>query len=271
MPCDHLGATGDHHLMHVTAYDYITVTETRRHRVVVAAVAHQRQRRDARHQLLAGVVRRRQWLAEGCQTTCKPRADGLVVATYPVAHALSATAQKMDIEGGEAFEHRDRYQEVAPGVADKAFDLALVVALARPTEPVLEQIVRLQLAEHPRGWRSPSPRIRATAILVLSYRIDRGTPPKNVKARTCPSQKASVVSAGYAATKHASRGLCAHPESLAQFCICQISVAMRTPDDHVMITRPERAADQLTIRCSAPDRRTRADSGHVEAYPACRK
>ena len=27
MPCDHLGATGDHHLMHVTAHDDITVTE----------------------------------------------------------------------------------------------------------------------------------------------------------------------------------------------------------------------------------------------------
>jgi len=57
----------------------------------------------------------------------------------------------MDIEGVEAFEHRDRHHEVAPGVANKAFDLALVVAFARPTEPVLEQIVRLQLAEHARA------------------------------------------------------------------------------------------------------------------------
>jgi hypothetical protein len=34
------------------------------------------------------------------------------------------------------------------------------------------------------------------ASLVLSYNIDRGTPPKNANADTCPSRKASVVSAG---------------------------------------------------------------------------
>ena len=38
--------------------------------------------------------------------------------------------------------------------------------------------------------------MRATAIFVLSYRIDFGTPPKKVNAFTCASQKASVVSAG---------------------------------------------------------------------------
>jgi hypothetical protein len=32
--------------------------------------------------------------------------------------------------------------------------------------------------------RVPSPRILATAILVLSYKIDCGTPPKNAKAET---------------------------------------------------------------------------------------
>ena len=33
--------------------------------------------------------------------------------------------------------------------------------------------------------------MRATASLVLSYRIDAGTPPKNAKAATCPAQNAS--------------------------------------------------------------------------------
>jgi hypothetical protein len=31
---------------------------------------------------------------------------------------------------------------------------------------------------------------------VLSYTMLWGTPPRNAKAETCPSQKASVVSAG---------------------------------------------------------------------------
>jgi hypothetical protein len=30
----------------------------------------------------------------------------------------------------------------------------------------------------------------------LSYKIEIGTPPKKVNAETCPSRKASVVSAG---------------------------------------------------------------------------
>jgi hypothetical protein len=46
----------------------------------------------------------------------------------------------MAIKGFEALECRDRNQEVAPRVTDKAFDLALVIALARLTEPILEQI-----------------------------------------------------------------------------------------------------------------------------------
>ena len=36
--------------------------------------------------------------------------------------------------------------------------------------------------------RFPSPRIRATASLVLSYRMERGTPPKNATAALWPSQ-----------------------------------------------------------------------------------
>ena len=42
----------------------------------------------------------------------------------------------------------------------------------------------------------PSPRVRATAILVLSKRIKRGTPPKKANPATWPSQKVSVVSPG---------------------------------------------------------------------------
>jgi hypothetical protein len=47
------------------------------------------------------------------------------------------------VEGLEARKHRDRHHEVAPRVTDKAFDLALVIAFARPAKPILKQIVRL--------------------------------------------------------------------------------------------------------------------------------
>src|SRR5437879_5505725 len=56
----------------------------------------------------------------------------------------------MGVQRREAVEHRDWYEEVPPRIAYQPFDLALVVAFARPAEPILEQVVRLQLAEHPR-------------------------------------------------------------------------------------------------------------------------
>ena len=57
----------------------------------------------------------------------------------------------MSVQGLEALEHRDRYEKVPSCITDKPFDLAFVVAFAGPAEPVLEQIVRLQFAEHPRS------------------------------------------------------------------------------------------------------------------------
>ena len=39
------------------------------------------------------------------------------------------------------------------------------------------------------GSRLPSPRMRATTSLVLSYRIEQGTPPKNSKLTLCPAPR----------------------------------------------------------------------------------
>jgi len=65
------------------------------------------------------------------------------------------------------------------------------------TDQTLPQLVDGQNATLTRPRvQSPSPRMRATAIFVLSYKIDWGTPPKKAKAETWPSQKASVVSPG---------------------------------------------------------------------------
>ena len=61
----------------------------------------------------------------------------------------------MGIERGEALEGRYGHQEVAPDVAHHALDFSLVVALARTAEPVLEQVVGLELGERP-GALSPA-------------------------------------------------------------------------------------------------------------------
>src|SRR5439155_9746676 len=65
-------------------------------------------------------------------------------------HSTAAACHQMGVQRREAVEHRDWYEEVPPRIADQPFDLALVVAFAGSAEPILEQVVRLQLAEHPR-------------------------------------------------------------------------------------------------------------------------
>ena len=47
----------------------------------------------------------------------------------------------------ETVEARHRHQEVPPAITDCAFDITLVIALARTAESVLKEIVRLQLRE----------------------------------------------------------------------------------------------------------------------------
>src|SRR5271169_4076171 len=58
----------------------------------------------------------------------------------------------MRVQRLEALEHRDWHEEVPSRIADQRFDFALVIAFARPAEPVLEQVVRLQLGEHARPF-----------------------------------------------------------------------------------------------------------------------
>jgi len=53
-------------------------------------------------------------------------------------------------------------------------------------------------------FRSRQPTLRATALLELSSRIRRGTPPKTANARAWPSRNASGHARGKAETKTAS-------------------------------------------------------------------
>ena len=82
-------------------------------------------------------------------------ADGLLVAPQPRRLAPAALFGESIVEGREALGTRDGDQEVPPDEADQSLDLALVVALARPAEPVLEQIVGLKLREDARSLPLP--------------------------------------------------------------------------------------------------------------------
>src|ERR1019366_2302100 len=137
--------------MDVTAHKNIAVTVGRRHRVVVEPIAHQRQRGDARAHLLTSIVRRRQRRLEGGKVALQPLADCPITTTQTVSVSTAAAFQQIGVQRLEALEHRDWYEEVTSRIANQSFDFTLVVAFARPTEPVLEKIVRLQLGEHARA------------------------------------------------------------------------------------------------------------------------
>ena len=149
MTRDLLGAAGDYHLVDIAADQHFAVAIGGRHRVVIAAVAHQRQRADSRRSLLAGFIGSRRQRQQGGLISHQPLADRLSMTTQPVVQSTPAALQQLRVELSEAGRVRDRHHEVAPRVADQPFDLALVVALARPAEAVGEQVVRLQLAEDP--------------------------------------------------------------------------------------------------------------------------
>ena len=131
-----LRAAGDDDLVHVAAHDHLAMPIARRHGVVVAPVAHQRQRRHARPDLLAGIVGRRWGLAQRGQIALQTLADRLGVTAQALAHPLAAAVGQMRVERLEAFERRHRHHEVAARVADQPLDLAFVIALVgRPCDP----------------------------------------------------------------------------------------------------------------------------------------
>ena len=145
------GPAADHHLIDVAPDEHLTVAVGHGHGIVVAAVTHQRQRTRPSRALIAGIIgSRRQW-QENLTIPLETLADGLLVAPQPRRLAPAALFGESIVEGREALGTRDGDQEVPPDEADQSLDLALVVALARPAEPVLEQIVGLKLREDARS------------------------------------------------------------------------------------------------------------------------
>src|SRR3954447_20191535 len=130
---------------HLTHYRAMAIGG--RHRVVIAVVAYQRQCRDPGRFAVAGLIGGWGSRLQRRKITHQPLADALVLAANPVIQPLQTALFEMFIECGEAGRDRNRHQEVAPGIANQALYLALVVALARPAEAVQEQVMRLQLGK----------------------------------------------------------------------------------------------------------------------------
>ena len=147
MPRDYLGATADDHLVDITANLHLVMGIGHRHRVVVAAVAHHGDRRRPGADLLTGIIGRGRQHHQRVKVSHEPFTDRLAVAAHDVVLALQALFLQPAVQRLEALEAWHRHHVVAPAIADHALHIALVVPLARPAEPILEQVMRLQLGK----------------------------------------------------------------------------------------------------------------------------
>src|SRR4030081_3863158 len=116
---------------------------TRRNRIIIVAVAYQRQRRDAGGDLVAGVIgRRRQPHERGC-VRLHALTDCRRLTAQDRLTPLHTGVKESGVERVETVRHRKRRHEVAPDISHQALDLALVVTLARSAKAVGEQIMAL--------------------------------------------------------------------------------------------------------------------------------
>ena len=149
MSRDHLGPAADHDFADIATNLHLVVSVGHRHRVVVAAIAHHGDRGRPRAELLAGIIRHRRQRHQRVEIPHQPLTDRLAVPPENCVLTLEALVLQPGVQRLEALEAGHRNHKIAPAKADHALHGALVVALARPAEPVLEQVMRLQLRKGP--------------------------------------------------------------------------------------------------------------------------
>ena len=126
----------------------------------------------------------------------QPFADRLLVTAQAITEPAATPLEQLLVQRREACRPWHRHQQVAARPADQSLNFAFVVAFAGPAEPVGKHVMRLQLAEDPRPLAHPvaqNARYRQRRVVVQD-RARHLAEERN--AALCPSQNASVVSAG---------------------------------------------------------------------------
>ena len=152
--------------------------------LLVAPVAHQRQRTDTGRDLLASLIGCGRQRQQRRAVPLEAFADSLRVAAQTALPALAALDFQMCVERLPTGEARNRNHKVPRHIPHQAFYLALVVALRRSSELIGEKgsgsaALRTSSCAH----ASVPPRIFATAIFVLSYRMR--SEPAHSSSRWC--------------------------------------------------------------------------------------
>ncbi len=148
---DDLGGAADHDPLDIAPDQHLAMAVGHRDGIVVAPVAHQRQRADPSRALVASIVSRGRQGQDGHTIPLQALPNRLTMAPQPCGQPCTASRLQVGVQRLKALDPRDGNQKVPAGVADQALDLAFVVTLAGPPEAILEEIVGLQLAEDPRA------------------------------------------------------------------------------------------------------------------------
>ena len=120
----------------------------------------------ARH-LLAGLKGRTRHRAHGLAVAFQALSDALLVSAQHRVLTRTAALLEPAVQRLEVPEARQRHHEVAPRPAHQALHRPLVVALARTSVPVTDQVVRQKAAEQPRSAARPigqNPRHQARSL-----------------------------------------------------------------------------------------------------------
>ena len=118
------------------------------------------------------------------------------VTPQPCGLAPAALSREIIVQRLDALNPRNRHEEVPPDEAGQPLDLALVIALARPAEPVLEQTVGLQLREDARSLPLSIAQDAGNRQSGVVVQDGAGDAAEERNPALWPSQNASVVSAG---------------------------------------------------------------------------
>ncbi len=137
-------------------HQHVAKPVARRDRIVVRAIANERQGRDLRRAFVAGLERRRGKLPQGRSVGDKPLADRLFMPAGAFVLAGETTLRELGVQRVNRRGMRHGRQKIGARILHQPLDLALVVALAWTTEAIVEQKMADQLGES----------LRATALAV---------------------------------------------------------------------------------------------------------
>ena len=127
------------------------MAESRRDRVIVAAITHEAYRAHAGDARVASFERADRQFPECREIGLQLLTDRLAVASRCLELASATVRFQLGVQRGEVGRRWHGGEEACSRILHKGFDLALVVTLSRPAKPVLKQKVALQHRERSRS------------------------------------------------------------------------------------------------------------------------